>query len=37
MSEKSIVFSNKKINKRNFYRYKKPFKIDYIDVNKISF
>ena len=37
MSEKSIVCNNKKINKSNFYRNKKPFKVDDIDVNKISF
>ena len=36
MSEKSISFNDKKINKSNFYRNKKLFKIDNIDVNKIS-
>ena len=35
MSEKNIIFDNKKINKSNFYRNKKLFKIDDIDVNKI--
>ena len=37
MSEKSINFkkNNKKINKSNFYKNKKIFKIDDIDVNKI--
>ena len=36
MSEKSISFNDKKINKSNFYRNQKLFKIDNIDVNKIS-
>lgn len=35
MSEKSIIFNNKKVNKSNFYRNIKPFKIDDVDVNKI--
>ena len=35
MSEKSINFGDKKINKSNFYKNKKIFKIDDIDVNKI--
>ena len=35
MSGKNIVFNDKKISKRNFYKNKKLFKIDDIDVNKI--
>ena len=35
MSEKSINFEDKNINKSNFYKNKKLFKIDDIDVNKI--
>ena len=35
MTEKTISFNNKKINKSNFYRTKKLFKIDDIDVDKI--
>ena len=35
MSEKSIIFNNKKVSKSNFYRNKKLFKIDDVDVNKI--
>ena len=35
MSKTSINFGNKKINKSNFYKNKKLFKIDDIDVNKI--
>ena len=35
MSGKSINFDDKKINKSNFYKNKKPFIIDDIDVNKI--
>ena len=35
MSGKSIHFGDKKINKSNFYKSKKIFKIDDIDVNKI--
>ena len=35
MSGKSISFDNKKINKSNFYRKKKLFNIDGIDINKI--
>ena len=35
MSGKSINFWNKKINKSNFYKDKKLFKIDDIDVNEI--
>ena len=36
MSGKSINFDERKINKSKFYRSKKLFKIDDIDVNKIS-
>ena len=36
MSGKSIIFNNKKIKKSKFYKNKKLFKIDDIDVNKIS-
>ena len=35
MSEKNIIFNDKKISKSNFYRNKKLFNIDDIDVNKI--
>ena len=35
MSGKSINFDDKKINKRNFHRNKKLFKIEDIDINKI--
>ena len=35
MSEKNIIFNDKKINKSNFYKNKKLFKINEIDVNKI--
>ena len=35
MSEKSIIFDDKKIKKSNFYKNKKLFKIDDTDVDKI--
>ena len=35
MSEKSIKFGDKKINKSNFYNNKEPFEINNIDLNKI--
>ena len=35
MSKKSINFDDKKINKSNFCKNKKLFKIDDIDANKI--
>ena len=35
MSGKSINFDDKKINKSNFYKNKKLFKIEDIDINKI--
>ena len=35
MSGKSINFDDKKIQKSDFYKNKKPFQIDNIDVNKI--
>ena len=35
MSGKSIIFGNKKIEKNNFYKNEKLFKIEDIDVNKI--
>ena len=35
MSGKSINFEDKKINKSNFYKNKKLFKIEGIDINKI--
>ena len=35
MSGKNIIFNNKKINKSNNYKNKKPFNIDEIDVDKI--
>ena len=31
---KSMNFGDKKVNNRNFYKSKKPFIIDDIDVNK---
>ena len=35
MSGKSINFEDKKVNKGNFYKNKKLFKIEDIDANKI--
>ena len=35
MSEKTINFGNKKINKKDFYNNKKQFNIKDIDINKI--
>ena len=35
MSGKSIIFKNKKIDKTNFYKYKKLFKIDDTNTNAI--
>ena len=35
MSEKSINFEDKKINKSYFYKNKKLFRIEDIDINKI--
>ena len=35
MSGKSINFEDKKINKSNFYRNKKLFKTEDIDINNI--
>ena len=35
MSKKSINFDDKKISKSNFYKNKRQFKIDDIDVNKV--
>ena len=35
MSGKNIIFNDKKINESNFYRGKKLFKVDEIDINKI--
>ena len=35
MSEKTINFGNKKINKKDFYNNKKQFNIEDIDINKI--
>ena len=35
MSEKSINFDDKKINKSSFYKNKKLFSLNDIDVNKI--
>ena len=35
MSGKSIIFDNKKINKSRFYKNKKIFSLNYIDVNKV--
>ena len=35
MKGKNINFDDKKIRKSEFYKYKKVFKIDDIDVNKI--
>ena len=35
MTEKSMNFNDKKINKSNFYIYKRSFSIDDIDVDKI--
>ena len=35
MSGKNINFNNEKINENNFYKNKRSFKIDEIDVDKI--
>ena len=35
MSRKNIILDNKKINKSNFCRYEKLFKIRHINFNKI--
>ena len=35
MNTKNINFDDKKILKSDFYKNKKAFQIDYIDVNKI--
>ena len=35
MKGKNIYFDDKKVNKSNFYRNKKPFNIDEIGVGKI--
>ena len=35
MSEKTINFGDKKINKKDFYNNKKQFNIEDIDINKI--
>ena len=35
MNRKNIFFDDKKIKKSKFYRNKKAFQIDDIDVNKI--
>ena len=35
MSGKNIKFEDKKINKSNFYKNKKLFKIEGIDINNI--
>ena len=35
MSEKIIIFDNKKVKKSDFYKNKKVIKINDIDVNKI--
>ena len=35
MSGKNIIFNDKKINKTNFYKNKKPTNIDETDVDKI--
>ena len=37
MSRQSLNFGDKKVNKSDFYKNKKPFKIDDIDVDKILF
>ena len=35
MSGKNIIFDDEKITKSNFYRNKRLFKIDDIDINKV--
>ena len=35
MSKKSLKFGDKKVNKSNFYKNKKLFKIDDIHVDKV--
>ena len=37
MSGKNIIFNDKNISKSNFYKNKKLFNIDVVDVNKILF
>ena len=37
MSEKTINFGDKKINKKDFYNNKKQFNIEDIDINKNQF
>ena len=34
MSTKNMNFDDKKIKKSDFYKNKKAFRIDYVDVNK---
>ena len=36
MSEQSIVFDDKKINKNSFCRSRKPLNLNDVDVNKIT-
>ena len=35
MSEKNITFGDEKVNKRSFYKNKKLFKMEGININKI--
>ena len=35
MGTKNISFIDKKVKKREFYKNKKLFRIDHVDVNKI--
>ena len=35
MSGKSIKFADENVNKSNFYKNKKPFKVEDIDISKI--
>ena len=35
MSEKNIKFGDEKVNKRSFYKNKKLFKMEDININKI--
>ena len=36
MSRKNIIFNEKENNKSNFYKNRRLFKIDDIDINKTS-
>ena len=35
MNEKSIKFGDEKVNKRGFYKNKKPFQVEDTNINKV--